>query len=98
MSKDKDQAEVHSHIWLAIDRVAVMNNISVSALAKKCGLDATAFNKSKRYDSYGKPRWLSTMSLCKVLHANGMTWTEFVKIMDDVKLDQQLLAEAKKRM
>jgi len=28
------------------------------------------------------------MSLYKVLHADGMTWTEFVKIMDDVKLDR----------
>jgi len=47
----KDQAEVHSNIWLAIEKVAAMNNLSVPALAKKCGLDATAFNKGKRYDS-----------------------------------------------
>jgi phage repressor protein C with HTH and peptisase S24 domain len=86
---DKRHFTDHSHLWLAIDRVAALNNISVSALAKKCGLDATAFNRSKRFDSYGKPRWLSTMSLCKVLHANGMTWTEFVGILDAVKEEQQ---------
>ena len=88
------QSSDHGHLWLAIDKVAALNNISVSALAKKCGLDATAFNKSKRFDSYGKPRWLSTMSLCKVLRANGMTWTQFVQILDDVKVEDQGDGEA----
>ena len=39
----------HNRIWQTIDKIAYINGISVSALAKKAGLDATAFNKSKRF-------------------------------------------------
>jgi phage repressor protein C with HTH and peptisase S24 domain len=72
----------HSKIWTAIDRIAVQNNMSVSALAKRAGLDATAFNKSKRAYPSGKLRWLSTESLAKVIHAVDLSWAEFTELLD----------------
>ena len=38
----------HSEIWAAIDGLAARHGMSASGLAKRAGLDATTFNKSKR--------------------------------------------------
>ena len=38
----------HKQIWAAFDGIAEAQGISVSALSKRAGLDATAFNPSKR--------------------------------------------------
>ena len=65
----------HLQIWTAIDRLADMNGLSPSGLARKAGLDATAFNKSKRFSKEGRERWPSTESLAKVL---DVTRTEFL--------------------
>lgn len=65
----------HLQIWTAIDRLADMNGLSPSGLARKAGLDATAFNKSKRFSKEGRERWPSTESLAKVL---DVTKTEFL--------------------
>ena len=46
--------------------------MSVSALAKIAGLDATSFNRSKRLGPYGRERWPSTESLAKVLKAANL--------------------------
>ncbi|MGN0929569.1 MAG: hypothetical protein ACI4N3_02925 [Alphaproteobacteria bacterium] len=72
----------HSKIWKTIDKIAYINGISVSALAKKAGLDATAFNKSKRFYPSGKFRWPSTESICKVIRATNMTWEQFTKYLE----------------
>ena len=72
----------HSKIWQTIDKIAYINGISVSALAKKAGLDATAFNKSKRFYPNGKFRWPSTESICKVIRATNMTWEQFTKYLE----------------
>lgn len=45
--------------------------MSPSGLAKRAGLDPTAFNKSKRFSADGRPRWPSTESLSKILEATG---------------------------
>ena len=37
----------HKEIWNAIDKLAQINGMTPSGLAKKSGLDATIFNKSK---------------------------------------------------
>ncbi|MDR1008769.1 MAG: hypothetical protein LBL52_00775 [Rickettsiales bacterium] len=74
----------HLRIWSTIDRIAFINGLSVSGLAKKAGLDATAFNKSKRYYPSGKFRWPSTESVCKVIHATGTSWEQFVKYLESV--------------
>jgi len=68
----------HESVWAAIDALAARHELSTSALAKKAGLDATAFNPSKRYSSDGRPRWPSTESISKVLTATGETLEGFV--------------------
>ncbi len=72
----------HSKIWGTIDKIAYINGISVSALAKKAGLDATAFNKSKRFYPSGKFRWPSTESICKVMRATNLSWEQFSKYLE----------------
>ena len=68
-------------IWQAIEDLAAMRRISCSRLAQLGGLDATTFNKSKRYTPDGKPRWPSLSSVAKVLRATGTTWEEFVRLI-----------------
>lgn len=59
----------HSRIWAAIDRLAERNSLSPSGLARRAGLDATTFNKSKRASVDGRQRWPSTESIAKILEA-----------------------------
>ncbi|WPB84566.1 S24 family peptidase [Sediminicoccus rosea] len=61
----------HDDIWRAIDSLAAENGLSASGLARKAGLDPTAFNPSKRIGPDGRARWPSTESVAKVLHATG---------------------------
>lgn len=61
----------HEDIWNAIDALAARHGLSVSALARLAGLDATSFNKSKRVSKDGRERWPSTESLAKILEATG---------------------------
>src|SRR6266705_1661448 len=74
----------HAEIWSAIDRIAAANGITVSALARRAGLDPTSFNKSKRLTRDGKPRWPSTESIAKVLTATGCTLSRFVDFVGPV--------------
>lgn len=73
----------HADIWRAIDRLAEKNGMSPSGLARRAGLDPTAFNKSKRTTPEGKQRWPSTESISKVLRATGASLTDFVSLTDD---------------
>jgi phage repressor protein C with HTH and peptisase S24 domain len=68
----------HESVWSAIDAVAKRHGLSPSGLAKKAGLDPTAFNPSKRHGGDGRPRWPSTESIAKVLAATGETLEAFV--------------------
>jgi phage repressor protein C with HTH and peptisase S24 domain len=68
----------HAEIWAAIDGLAARHSLSPSGLAKRAGLDATTFNKSKRSTRDGKLRWPSTESVAKVLEATGATLGEFL--------------------
>lgn len=61
----------HDDIWRAIDSLAAENGLSASGLARKAGLDPTAFNPSKRIGPDGRARWPSTESVAKVLGATG---------------------------
>lgn len=72
----------HSDIWKAIDQLAQDNGLSPSGLARRAGLDPTAFNKSKRATAEGEPRWLSTESLAKVLTAVGVSLEDFAALAD----------------
>ncbi len=76
----------HADIWAAIDRLAETNGLSASGLAKRAGLDATTFNKSKRVMLDGRERWPSTESLAKVLNATGTTFGEFVALVGGARL------------
>ena len=71
----------HQDIWQAIDRFAVKQNMSCSGLAKFSGLDATTFNKSKRWSKYGQPRWPSTNSISKILASTGASLEDFTKFI-----------------
>ncbi len=68
----------HIDIWNAIDAVAERHGLSASALARLAGLDATAFNKSKRVSKDGRERWPSTESVAKVLEATGESFDAFL--------------------
>jgi phage repressor protein C with HTH and peptisase S24 domain len=76
----------HSEIWIAIDRLATSAGYSTSGLARKAGLDATAFNKSKRTSPEGKPRWPSTESLAKILAVTNITMSDFMTLIEVEKL------------
>ena len=67
----------HDRIWSAIDALAQRYGLSASGLAKRSGLDPTAFNKSKRMTRDGRPRWPTTESIAKVLEATGATLDDF---------------------
>ncbi len=69
-------------IWKAIDLLAERNGLSASALARGAGLDATAFNKSKRKGPDGAARWLPTESLVRTLESVGATMEDFVAIAE----------------
>lgn len=68
----------HRAIWDGIDGLARRQGVSVSALAKLAGLDATAFNVSKRVSKDGRERWPSTESIAKILEATGETFDSFL--------------------
>jgi len=71
----------HDQVWSAIDALAERYNLSASGLAKKSGLDATSFNKSKRVAPDGHLRWPSTESVAKVLDATGASVDEFIALL-----------------
>ncbi len=70
----------HDDIWRALDQLARSLSTSPSGLARKAGLDPTAFNPSKRQTADGKLRWPSTESLSKVLNVAGMSLEEFSRL------------------
>ncbi|WP_163270593.1 S24 family peptidase [Chelativorans alearense] len=72
----------HEKVWSAIDALAARYALSASGLARKAGLDSTAFNRSKRYSADGRPRWPSTESLAKVMDATGASLDEFMALVE----------------
>lgn len=73
----------HYQIWHAIDMLAKKYKLSCSGLAKLSGLDATAFNKSKRVSKYGQPRWPSTLCIAKILKATRASLMDFCKMVQE---------------
>ncbi|MEX3006866.1 S24 family peptidase [Hoeflea sp. TYP-13] len=70
----------HKQIWSAIDVLAEHNGLSVSALARRAGLDPTAFNRSKRKAADGRQRWPSTESIARILEATGCSLADFADL------------------
>jgi phage repressor protein C with HTH and peptisase S24 domain len=71
----------HERVWAAIDALAARYHLSASGLAKRAGLDSTAFNKSKRMSADGRPRWPSTESLSKIMEATNASLDEFMDLV-----------------
>ena len=61
----------HAQVWGAIDALAQKYGMTPSGLARKAGLDATTFNKSKRQTGDGRQRWPSTESISKLRKYRG---------------------------
>ncbi len=78
----------HRAIWDSIDSLAQRHGFTASGLARVAGLDATAFNKSKRISKDGRERWPSTESIAKVLEATNETFDAFLS-MGGAYLQQQ---------
>jgi phage repressor protein C with HTH and peptisase S24 domain len=77
----------HRKIWQAIDTVAENCGLTASGLARKCGLDPTTLNVSKRTGPDGRERWPSTQTIAKVLEVAEMdlkTFGELVESLPDV--------------
>jgi phage repressor protein C with HTH and peptisase S24 domain len=72
----------HERVWAAIDALAARYSLSASGLAKRAGLDSTAFNKSKRLSADGRPRWPSTESLAKIIEATNSSLDEFMALIE----------------
>ena len=72
----------HRDIWRGIDQLAAHHGLSASGLAKRAGLDPTAFNPSKREGADGRPRWPSTESLARVLEAVGSGFDDFAAMVE----------------
>jgi DNA-binding phage protein len=72
----------HAQLWAAIDAIAEAQGLSVSALAKKAGLNATALGFSKRVSPDGHIRWPSTETLSRVLAAADMDLRALADIVD----------------
>lgn len=72
----------HERVWAAIDALAARYSLSASGLAKRAGLDSTAFNKSKRVSTDGRLRWPSTESLSKVIEATNASLDEFFELVE----------------
>ena len=71
----------HDDIWRAVDALAAEHGLSPSGLARKAGLDPTAFNPSKRVGSDGRARWPSTESIAKILAATGTDMESFASLV-----------------
>lgn len=71
----------HKQLWGALDALAEKHGLSASGLAKKAGLDPTAFNPSKRHGPDGRERWPTTESISKVLSSVGTSLDEFVVLL-----------------
>jgi phage repressor protein C with HTH and peptisase S24 domain len=71
----------HDDVWRALDTLAAERGLSASGLARRAGLDPTAFNPSKRRAADGRARWPSTESLAKVLMATGASLEVFTALV-----------------
>ncbi len=70
----------HKQVWSAIDGLAAHNEMSASGLARSAGLDATAFNKSKRHTGDGRERWPGTEAIARILQVTGASFEDFAAL------------------
>ena len=80
----------HNQIWNAIDMFAHERGLSCSGLARRCGLDPTTFNKSKRLSVFGQERWPTMSSIAKVLNAMNARPNDLFKfVQNSSRYDKQ---------
>lgn len=72
----------HSQVWTAIELFAQEHGFTCSGLARHSGLNSTTFNKSKRFSSNGRPRWVSLESIAKIIDFTNVSATDFFKYVD----------------
>lgn len=72
----------YEQVWNAVDKLAKINGLSPSGLAKKAGLDSTTFNKSKRLRPDGKKRFPSLESINKIISVCNMSFNQFCRLAD----------------
>ena len=72
----------HKQVWAAIDLLAARYDLTASGLARRAGLDATAFNKSKRKTADGRERWPGTESISRILQATGASFEQFAALAE----------------
>ena len=72
----------HRDIWRGLDALAAHHGLTPSGLARRAGLDPTAFNPSKREGADGRPRWPSTESRARVLESVGSRFEDFAALVD----------------
>lgn len=77
----------HVQIWRGLDRLAEAHGLTASGLARRAGLDPTAFNPSKRQGPPpdARPRWPSTESLTRVLAVCGVSLGQFARLAEDAE-------------
>ncbi|WP_298282940.1 helix-turn-helix transcriptional regulator [Acidocella sp.] len=88
----------HEDIWRAIDTLAAEHGLSVSALARKAGLDPTSFNLSKRRGADGKFRWPSTESIAKILAATTTRMEDFSALITGARVIADTRPRARTRI
>lgn len=82
-STGKDISMKYNEIWEAVDKLAKINGLTPSGLAKKAGLDPTVFNKSKRVRPDGKKRWPSLDSINKITSVCNISFEDFYHLLDE---------------
>lgn len=80
----------YNQVWAAVDKLAKLQGLSPSGLAKKAGLDATTFNKSKRLRPDGNKRWPSLESINKIIEVSGINFEQFCQLGKDGENNIQL--------
>jgi len=73
----------YNEVWEAVDKLAKINGLTPSGLAKKAGLDPTVFNKSKRVRPDGKKRWPSLDSINKITSVCNISFEDFYHLLDE---------------
>ena len=70
----------HHSVWASIDTIAEIKGWSVSGLAKRAGLNATTFNRSKRTKG-GRERWPSIETIAKILEVAEISEIDWIHIV-----------------
>lgn len=79
--KGCDTAFSSDDVFDALEHLAAEKNMSMSAMAKAAGLDASLLNYSRRNKADGTARWLSTETISLILAATNITPAKFAKIL-----------------